>query len=141
VDPEGCLTLDRWTVSAGVVTASGRAAGLFENQFQLNVRGATGKVMITRPVIAKGGRWSAHLTCRQTRWQPGTIEAADLSPKDGAFSCLVQVRVTLPAAGPGAAAVYVANYFGGTVSQFDVGLDGALLPKAPASVRARRDPV
>ena len=96
--PEGCLTLDRSTVSAGDVTASGRAAGLFENQFQLNVRGATGKVMITRPVIAKGGRWSAHLTYRQTRWQPGTIEAADLSPKDGALSCLVQVRVTLPAA-------------------------------------------
>jgi DNA-binding beta-propeller fold protein YncE len=138
--PGGCLTLDRWTVAAGAVSASGHAAGLFENQFQLKLRGTNGRVMVSRSVIVQAGQWSAQVGYQQPRWQLGTLEGVDLSAKDGALSCLVQVRATLPAAGAGAAAVYVANYGASSISQYDVGLDGALLPKSPATVEAGRDP-
>lgn len=93
----GCLTLDSAHVAAYLAGASGREHGVFENQFQVVLRGGDGSVLAQRHVTAHGGRWSAQLTYHANRRQAGTPEAAAASPKDGALSCLVQVRVTIQA--------------------------------------------
>ncbi|HZE06398.1 MAG TPA: hypothetical protein VE127_14305, partial [Solirubrobacteraceae bacterium] len=95
----GCLTLDRSSVTTGVVTASGRSHGLFENQGLLTLRGADGRVVTQRTVHVVGGRWSGRLTYRARR-QAGTLEAHAASAKDGSVGCIVQIRVTIPASPP-----------------------------------------
>ncbi len=137
----GCLTLDSWKVNLGTVSVTGRERGVFENQFQVNLRGSDGRVLAQRHVDATNGHWSAQLNYHASRRQPGTLEAAALSPKDGALSCLAQVRVTLPATGAGAAAVYVTNIMDASVSQYAVGLDGTLRAKSPATVPADSAPL
>ena len=96
--PAGCLTLDASSVSAGLVTASGRARGIFENQFPLVLRGSDGTVIVQRTIHVSGGQWSGQLTFHTSRTQPATLEAVETSAKDGARICIVQIRVTLPAA-------------------------------------------
>ena len=100
--PGGCLTLDHGAVNPdGLVSASGREHGIFENQFRLVVRGADGRALYAGTVHAGNGRWSAEVFVPSTRNQPGTLEAAVLSPADGALICLVQQRIMLPFTGPG----------------------------------------
>jgi hypothetical protein len=93
----GCLTLTRArVVRAGVVSAAGRQQGLAEHQFQIVLRRRDGRV-IARLSATAVHRWSARLRYHLARRQPGTLEAAAGSLKDGALACLVQARVSLPA--------------------------------------------
>jgi len=93
--PDRCLTLARFSVASGRVTASGRERNLFEHSHVVRVRGSNGRILAERPVTSAGGRWSVSFPYRAGRSQPGTLEAAALSAKDGALDCIVQVRVTL----------------------------------------------
>lgn len=93
--PGGCLALTSVTASAGRFTVRGTERGLFEHQFALQVRGPNGRVLASRGVTAGGGRWSATIAYPATRVGAGTLEAFDLSEKDGALACIVQRRVTL----------------------------------------------
>jgi hypothetical protein len=100
--PGGCLTLDRGKVNGdGVVRVAGRERGVFEHQFRVIVRGADGRPLYAGTVHARNGRWSATMFVSSTRRQAGTLEAAALSPADGALICLVQRRIVLPFTGPG----------------------------------------
>lgn len=92
----GCLTLRSQRMTPGAVTVTGSANGIFENTFQVRVRGANGRVIGSRR-LTHAGRWSTRVPYRATRRQTGTLEAVALSPKDGALTCIAQVRVTLPA--------------------------------------------
>ena len=107
--PAGCLTLVASSVSAGLVTASGRAGGVFENQFPLVLRGSDGTVIAQRTVQVSYGRWSGQLTYHTTRTQAATLEAVQTSAKDGALTCIVQIRVTLPAS-PAVAVKVLSQY-------------------------------
>ncbi|MGZ4305456.1 MAG: Gmad2 immunoglobulin-like domain-containing protein [Solirubrobacteraceae bacterium] len=95
--PAGCLTLDKSSVCVGLVSASGRARGIFENQFSFTLRGSDGTVLAQRTLHVNGGRWSGQLTYHLNRTQPGTLEAYDASAKDGALICIAQIRVSIPA--------------------------------------------
>lgn len=105
----GCLELDRSRVTAGVVTASGRSTGLFENQAVLALRGADGRVLAQRTVHVSRGRWSGRLTYRARR-QAGTLEVHAASAKDGSLACLAQIRVTLPASPPPLSVTVLSRY-------------------------------
>jgi hypothetical protein len=91
-----CLTMRSWNVNKGSVSTSGTVRGVFENTFQVVVRGASGKVL-GRRVVMKGGSWSTTVRYRAAHRQTGTLEAAAFSAKDGALACLYEARVTLPA--------------------------------------------
>lgn len=93
----GCLVLQHWHVRKGVIRASGLERNLFEHEFQLIVRGSHGRVLGHKSVSAASGRWSSRLHYRNRHRQRATLEAVDLSAKDGALACIAQVRVTLPA--------------------------------------------
>jgi len=67
--PGGCLALDPSSVSAGLVTASGRARGVFENQFPLVLCGSDGTLIAQRTMHVSGGRWSGQLTYNTSRAQ------------------------------------------------------------------------
>jgi immunoglobulin-like protein involved in spore germination len=90
-----CLTLTRFSVVPGRVSAAGGERNLFEHSLVLTLRGTDGRVVAERPVTAAGGRWSVTFPYRIARRQPGTLEAVAESAKDGALVCLVQARVTL----------------------------------------------
>ena len=92
--PSGCLRLTSVAVSGRTVTASGRERDLFEHSFVLQVRGAGGRVLASRPQT--GDPWRDRLRVPAgTPAQAGTLEAAAFSARDGALVCLVQVRVRL----------------------------------------------
>jgi hypothetical protein len=94
--PDGCLTLDDWAVRRGRIDASGEARSIFENQFQLVVRGADGRVKGRGSVtFGASGNWSRTVRYEIGHRQDGTLEAVDLSARDGTLACLAQVRVTL----------------------------------------------
>jgi hypothetical protein len=90
------LTLQSPQVTPGVVGASGTEHGVFENQFQVVVRGAHGTVL-ARKHVGGPGAWNATLNYHASHRQVGTVEVVAFSPKDGALSCIAQKRVTLPA--------------------------------------------
>jgi hypothetical protein len=90
------LTLRIVLVGAGVIAVTGTEHGIFENQFQVLVRGAHGKVVGRKHVFGPGS-WSANVHYKAARRQAGTLEAVAFSAKDGALECLAQTRVTLPA--------------------------------------------
>ncbi len=94
----GCLTLESVHVRAGVVSATGHKRRVFENRFLVAVRGSSGRILTRRAIVAAAERWSVSVRYHATYPQLGTLEAVVFSAKDGALSCLVQVRVTLPAA-------------------------------------------
>jgi immunoglobulin-like protein involved in spore germination len=99
-----CLSIAQHADTGGTITASGRAHGIFENQFTLAVRGATGGV-VGRRTVAFGGTaplWSSSVSYAVPTNQPGTLEAVELSARDGALACLAQIRVPLaaPLGGP-----------------------------------------
>ncbi len=91
----GCLTLRSYSVARGTVRAAGRERNLFEHSFAVRIRNARGSVVAARPISAVSGRWSVRLRYRVARRQAGTLEAVELSAKDAALGCLVQVRVRL----------------------------------------------
>ena len=89
------LTLHRVHATPGVVAASGTEHRIFENQFQVVVRGARGTVLGRRHVYGPG-LWSKTVSYHASHRQTGTFEAVAFSAKDGAVECLAQTRVTLP---------------------------------------------
>jgi hypothetical protein len=105
----GCLTLDGARIAPNVASAAGREQGVFENQFQVVLRGSDGSIIAQRHVYAHSGRWNAQLNYHAKRRQAGTLEAAASSPKDGARACLAQRRVTIQAS-PIASVKVLARY-------------------------------
>src|SRR4051794_3757372 len=94
-----CLSIAQHADTGGTITASGTAHGIFENQFTLAVRGANGSVVGHRTVSfgTTAPNWSSTVSYAVTANQPGTLEAVDLSARDGALTCLAQIRVPLAA--------------------------------------------
>ena len=91
----GCLDLDSWSVGAGTAFAAGRERDIFEHMFQVGVRNADGRLVRAVGVTSSAGAWSRTFSYSVAGPQAGTLEAVDLSEKDGALSCIVQVRVHL----------------------------------------------
>ena len=90
------LTLSSdWSSNGRVVSVRGREHGIFENQFQVVVRGETGKVL-GRNNVHGPGRWAAKVHYHVAHKQDGTVEAVALSAKDGSLECLAQQFVELP---------------------------------------------
>jgi hypothetical protein len=81
------------------VSVSGHEHGIFENQFQLVVRGYRGAVVGRKTVHAPGKwtKWAANVHYHVSGSQPGDVEAVAFSAKDGALECLAQKNVELPA--------------------------------------------
>jgi hypothetical protein len=97
--PSSCLSIAQHADTGGTIQASGTAHGIFENQFTLAVRNAGGAV-VGRRTVAFGGsapNWSSTVGYTVKANQPGTLEAADFSARDGALICLAQIRVPLAA--------------------------------------------
>lgn len=90
-----CLTLSTITARPGSVTVSGTEHNVFEHSFPAFVRSAGGRVLGQRTVTAANGRWRTRISYRVAHAQTGTIEAVELSAKDGALTCLAQAPVTL----------------------------------------------
>jgi hypothetical protein len=94
--PDGCLRIVSRTGSPGRIRVHGTAQNIFENQFQLVVRGRDGRVKGRRSVLfGPSGRWTRTVRFNVARRQAGTLEAVEGSARDGALACLAQVRVTL----------------------------------------------
>ncbi len=91
----GCLTIGSFTVGAGTASASGTEHGLFEHMFQVVLRKASGRIARAVGVTSSGGNWSRTFSYAVAGQQAGTLEAVDLSEKDGSLACIAQVRVTL----------------------------------------------
>jgi hypothetical protein len=91
-----CLEIRSWHVNKGSVSAAGTSRDVFENTFQVVVRGANGKALGRRTVV-HGSQWSTKIKYRASRRRAGTLEAVAFSPKDGALACLYETRVTLRA--------------------------------------------
>jgi hypothetical protein len=89
----GCLTLTSHSVSHTRVKAAGRERNVFEHQFQVILRRRGGRIHREKHVVASNGRWHTSLTYPHAARQTGTLEAVELSAKDGTLACLVQVRV------------------------------------------------
>ncbi len=88
-----CLTLTGHSVSKTRVRAAGRDRNLFEHQFQVVLRRRGGRIQRQHRGAAASGRWHTSFAYPHAGRQTGTLEAVDLSEKDGALVCLVQVRV------------------------------------------------
>jgi hypothetical protein len=92
---DGCLTIDSFSVGPGTASASGEEHGIFEHMFQVTLRNRAGRVVRTVGVSSVGGAWSRSFSYTVGDRQAGTLEAVDLSEKDGSLFCLAQVRVRL----------------------------------------------
>jgi hypothetical protein len=77
------------------VSASGHERNVFEHQFQVVLRRRRGRIHRQKHVSAFNGRWMTDFSYRHVPRQTGTLEAVELSAKDGSLACLVQVRVRL----------------------------------------------
>ena len=91
----GCLKIETFSVDPGSASASGKERRLFEHSFVLVLRNRRGERLRMVPVTAFGGNWSRTFSYSVGARQPGTLEAAEFSAKDGALTCIAQVRVTL----------------------------------------------
>ena len=91
----GCLTIDTFSVGPGTASAAGEEHGIFEHMFQVTLRNRAGRVVRTVGVSSVAGAWSRSFSYAVDVRQVGTLEAVDLSEKDGSLFCLAQVRVTL----------------------------------------------
>lgn len=89
------LSIGSWHVSKGSVSVHGTEYHVFENQFQVAVRGTNGEVLGGKTAHGPGS-WSTTVPYTAAHRQIGTLEAVAFSAKDGAVECLVQRRVTLP---------------------------------------------
>ena len=93
--PDGCLALSRYDVSRRHVAAAGSERNLFEHAFVVRLRGSDGRVLAQQPRTSADGRWTSFFRYPRVRRQPGTLEAVAGSAKDGALTCLVQVKVRI----------------------------------------------
>jgi hypothetical protein len=91
----GCLKIETFSVDSGSASASGKERRLFEHSFGLGLRNSRGGRVRMVGVTAAGGDWSRTFSYSVGARQPGTLEAAEFSAKDGALSCIAQVRVRL----------------------------------------------
>jgi len=94
VGARGCLAIDSVAAGQREFTVRGREHDLFEHAFVLRVRNRGGRV-VGRKSMTAAGAWRARIGYRVAAAQPGTLEAAADSAKDGSLACLAQVRVTL----------------------------------------------
>ncbi len=92
---DGCLRVTSFHGGPNVRIAGRALVPLFEGTVVVRLRGAGGRVLVERPLIAGGGRWATSFPYRVVRPRPATLEAVVESAKDGALSCLVQVPVVL----------------------------------------------
>jgi hypothetical protein len=93
---DGCLSLTSVQGSGTSFSVAGTETNVHEGSFVIRVRDATGKVVGTKFVTARGV-WSQSLSYDVEQAQSGTIEAVAASAKDGSLACLVQLRVALRA--------------------------------------------
>jgi Immunoglobulin-like domain of bacterial spore germination len=91
----GCLTIDSFSVGPGTASAAGKEHCVFEHMFQVTLRNRAGRVVRTVGVTSAAGTWSRSFSYTVSVRQAGTLEAVDLSEKDGALACIAQVRVGL----------------------------------------------
>jgi hypothetical protein len=83
-------------VALFVLRAPERIVVDLENQFAVAVRDVHGGIRARRTIGGQPGRtWRVRLAYRVSRRQAGTIEAFDLSARDGRVDCLVQDRALL----------------------------------------------
>lgn len=92
----GCLELTSVQGAGSTFRVRGVERNVFEGSFVIRVRDASGRVVGTRIVTARGN-WSQTVRYDVARAQSGTVEAVAASAKDGSLACLVQVRVRLSA--------------------------------------------
>jgi hypothetical protein len=93
---DGCLRVTSFHGGPNVSMAGRALVQLYEGTVVVRLRGASGRVLLERPLIADRGRWATSFHYPVTRARPATLEAAVESAKDGALDCLVQVPVLLP---------------------------------------------
>ena len=92
---KGCLTLRSVLRSGRTFRVRGTARNLFEANFVLRVRDASGR-SVGRRIVTANGPWDQTVTpSGVTRAQAATVEAVAESAKDGSLVCIVQVRVAL----------------------------------------------
>jgi hypothetical protein len=89
------LTISGWGADGSTVKVTGHEHGIFENQFQVIVRGENGSVL-GRKTVTGPGAWATVVHYHVTSKQPGTVEAVTFSAKDGALECLAQRGIELP---------------------------------------------
>jgi len=89
-----CLKLTSVSPDGHGFRVRGVEQDLFEGSFVLRVRDASGRVVGSRTMTARGA-WSARVAYVVVRAGMGTVEAVAASAKDGSLACLVQVRVGL----------------------------------------------
>lgn len=91
------LTLSsNWDANGRRVLVRGHEHGIFENQFQVVVRGAKGAVL-GRNIVHGAGRWRTAVHYHAAVSQPGTVEAVAFSSKDGSLACIAELGINLPA--------------------------------------------
>jgi hypothetical protein len=90
------LTLSGWSANGSTVVTGGHEHGIFENQFQVIVRGDKGAVL-GRKSVRGPGRWRTRVHYHVAFSQPGMVEAVALSPKDGSLACIAELGINLPA--------------------------------------------
>lgn len=78
------------------MTAAGREHGVSEHQFRVVIQAADSRALAQRTMHARNGRWDVARFASSPRRQAARFEAVALSPTDGALTCLVQRRITLP---------------------------------------------
>lgn len=89
-----CLRLTSITPDGRGLRVRGVERDLFEGSFLLRVRDASGRVVGSRVVTARGA-FNLRVAYRVTRAGTGTVEGVAASAKDGSLACLVQARVGL----------------------------------------------
>jgi hypothetical protein len=89
-----CLRLTSITADGRGFRVRGVEKDLFEGSFVLRIRDASGRVMGSRTVTARGA-FNVRVPYRVARAGTGTVEGVADSAKDGSLACLVQRRVGL----------------------------------------------
>jgi hypothetical protein len=94
--PRGCLVLNHTQRIPGRVTVFGSERGIFEHQFQLDLRDGAGRQITRTTVHAVNGQWSGTLAYSLSRAQWVTLEAVAFSAKDEAISCIAEIAIKVP---------------------------------------------
>lgn len=89
-----CLRLTSITPDGRRLRVRGVEQDLFEGSFVLRVRDASGRVVGSRTMTARGA-FNVRVAYRVTRAGTGTLEGVAASAKDGSLACLVQRQVGL----------------------------------------------
>jgi hypothetical protein len=91
--PSGCLAISRVVASPGKVMVAGQEKHVFEHSFLVQLRDGGGRVLDSRSVVSKGGRFSLTLKTADAVGG-GLVEAFAESAKDGSLACLARRPVT-----------------------------------------------